>query len=348
VIASWTNLEKGKKDKSARSIEEHPDSIVARVYKDCHDLILYNYTQHKHFKRSNNKTWIIENKFRDFLCVALKVNEDCLGTISFFTGKRQILAKEDCRFLKTISNLVAVLLASGLQQEDTSNSSGITNYGPSDSVLPSGTAREQKSNSNLLHQDVSPVSSLNFTQVLKSDSASDQANPTKISGTSRQGLGNIFVSHGIYDEDQAREISNHLADSLRCTSTKIEDISIVSSLSYSKPINWDSFQTFIILLSDACSTDNQLRMSEWVNINRAIWNDPQKKLIPIQLSGSYIPAFLNKFTVLDGFSADSRKHSTSLLLSYPSAAIIEKNNLMDKGYKSIMEHRYRELIEAVV
>ena len=349
-IASWTNREKGKKDKSARSVDEHPDSIVAKVYKDCRDLILYNYTQHKYFKRSINKAWITENKFRDFLCVALKVNEDCLGTISYFTGQHQILAKEDYRFLRTISNLLAILLASGVRQEETSNSSEFTNYGPTASVLPPSSAREQTTNSTLLLDDASPVSSLSFAQDLQSVSASNQSNPTTISGKSGQGLGNIFVSHGIYDKDPAREISNYLADSLRGTSTNLEELNIVTSLSTSKPIHWDSFQTFIILLSDSCYTDNQLRMSEWVNINSAIWSDPHKKLIPIRLSGSYVPAFLNKFTVLHGFSSDSQKQSTSLslLLDYPSTAIIEQTNPMDKNYKSEMEQRYRELIEAIV
>jgi hypothetical protein len=348
-IASWTNREKGNKDKSARSIDEHPDSIVAKVYKDCCDLILYNYTQHKYFKRSNNKAWIIENKFRDFLCVALKVNEDCLGTISYFTGQHQILAKDDYRFLRTISNLLAIILASGVRQEENSNSSEFTNYGTSASELPPSSAREQTSNSTFLLNDASQVSSLSFDQDLKLVIALNQSNPTTISGISGQGLGNIFVSHGIYDKDPAREISNYLADSLRGTSTNLEELNIVTSLSTSKPIHWDSFQTFIILLSDACYNDNQLRMSEWVNINSAIWSDPHKKLIPIRLSGSYVPAFLNKFTVLHDFSSDSRKQSTSLslLLDYPSTAIIEQTNPMDKDYKSEMEQRYRELIEAV-
>lgn len=120
TIASCTNREKGDKDKTQRSANE--DSIVAKVYNDCHDLRIYNYQQHSYFTRSRNKDWIIQNKFRDILCVALKVNEDCIGTISFFTGQHQILAKEDCRFLRIISNILASLLASGVQQEDTSNS----------------------------------------------------------------------------------------------------------------------------------------------------------------------------------------------------------------------------------
>jgi hypothetical protein len=120
TIASCTNGEKGDKDKTDRSANE--DSIVARVYNDCHDLRIYNYQQHYLFTRSKNKNWIIENKFRDVLCVALKVDEYCIGTISFFTGQHQILAKEDCRFLRIISNILASLLASGVQQDDTSNS----------------------------------------------------------------------------------------------------------------------------------------------------------------------------------------------------------------------------------
>ena len=125
TIASWTNGEKGDKDKTNRSTTEHPDSIVAKVYNDCHDLRIYNYPQHPYFKRSKNKDWIIKNKFRDFLCVALKVNEVCLGTISFFTGQHQILAKEDCRFLRIISNILSSLLASGVKHEYNEQTSAI-------------------------------------------------------------------------------------------------------------------------------------------------------------------------------------------------------------------------------
>jgi len=178
TIASWTNGEKGDKDKSDRSTSEHPDSIVAKVYNDCHDLRIYNYPQHPYFMRSKNKDWIIKNKFRDLLCVALKVNEDCLGTISYFTGQHQILAKEDCRFLRIISNILASLLASGVQQENNDQTSAISSpsvdieswLGPSPSDPQALESKFKKRTSQLKRHILShSIDSTQVTELLNSN-----------------------------------------------------------------------------------------------------------------------------------------------------------------------------------
>ncbi len=298
-----------------------------------------------------------------------------------FTGKNRCLALEDLRYLKGVANSIGLYTSLIFSSPDVPT--GKINQKLLDRFLQSISPSQAINLDTLLLEDstsdhtsslatnaitsknaclaprqlMSPISRLaplppaatpkQLVRGLFADSQRDHGKPPKSPSPAEPILGRIFLSHGASDVEDAKVLYDILCEALTKSNTSAGIPCIVTSLSKPKDLSWYSFQTFIILLSDQCSTDNQLRMGEWANINTIIWNEPQKKIIPIRLSGKYLPAFLSKFNVLGRDSVCSSKQFTALISSYPSAELVEEFNQMDDLYRSKMVRRYTELIQAM-
>jgi hypothetical protein len=108
--------EKGVKDNSPRSIKEQPSNIVSNVINDGLDIYYYNiddpeFSIKYHLK---NQEWIKINNFSTLSCLAIKVKNQTIGTLSLFSGKHQVLGEEDRRFLRIVADLAANFLSKTL------------------------------------------------------------------------------------------------------------------------------------------------------------------------------------------------------------------------------------------
>jgi hypothetical protein len=356
-------------------------TLVGKVAKMGTDILIRDINSPDHIGLFVNQNWIASNCLQDFFCIALKVNGDTIGTLSLFTGKNRCLALEDLRYLKGVANSIGLytslifsspyvrrgkinqkLLDRFLQSIhpsqainlDTLLSEDATSAHTSYLATIAGTSK----NAGLApRQRVRPISQpeplppaatpMPLARDLFADSQRDHGKQPESPSPTEPILGRIFLSHSVCDSKDAKILCNILFEALTKSNTSAGRPKIDTSLSKPKDLPWSSFQTFIILLSDQCSTDNKLRTVEWVNINTEIWSEPQKRVIPIRLSGKYLPAFLSKFNVLNLDSICSPKQSAALILSYPSAELVEECNKMDDLQQSEMVRRYTEQIQAM-
>jgi hypothetical protein len=112
-VSHKTYKEKGSKDNSPRSIDEQPSNIVSNVINDGLDIYYYNIDDPVFNKKYNlkNQEWIKLNNFSTLSCLAIKVKNQTIGTLSFFSGKHQVLGEEDRRFLRIVADLAATFLS---------------------------------------------------------------------------------------------------------------------------------------------------------------------------------------------------------------------------------------------
>jgi hypothetical protein len=165
-------------------------------------------------------------------------------------------------------------------------------------------------------------------------------------------ISRIFISHGIDNNSQADFLARILSgDRFKPTRGTIDPLICTSSSRITNEEweneTWRSFQVYILLLSDQSASDQRLRMTEWANINAEIWKDPLKRLVPIRISGTYLPAFLSKFPVLDGSSSHDLEQAASKVLTYPDAGHVAKAEQMNEQLQSEMVKRYTDLIRTL-
>ena len=112
-VSHKTYNEKGSKDNSPRSIDEQPSNIVSNVINDGLDIYYYNIDDPEISKKYTlkNQEWIKINNFSTLSCLAIKVKNQTIGTLSFFSGKHQVLGEEDRRFLRIVADLAATFLS---------------------------------------------------------------------------------------------------------------------------------------------------------------------------------------------------------------------------------------------
>jgi hypothetical protein len=112
-VSHKTYNDQGIKDNSPRSVDEQPQNIVSSVIYDGLDIYYYNIDDPEFSKKYNlkNQEWIFLNKFSTLSCLAIKVKNQTVGTLSLFSGKHQVLGEEDRRFLRIVANLAANFLS---------------------------------------------------------------------------------------------------------------------------------------------------------------------------------------------------------------------------------------------
>ena len=360
-VARYTRDEDGYRDNRLRQLStldrgaQGTFSLVGEVAKTGRDCFIRDITSPGSIELFVNQEWIRSNNLQDFFCIALKVNDETIGTLSLFTGKNCCLALEDQRYLKGVASAIGLFTSLIFSSPDVPRGKIDPHF--LDRFL--GTiSPPQAINLHTWRLEDANLSQTSPFPAISPDKPKNLHKPPEDPGPTapasmapaptEPSLGNIFISHGEYDSEQAKVLSDILlkvlSESLPPGASKP---CFTTSSSKAKDLAWDSFQTLIVLLSDQCSSDNQLRMGEWVHINTAIWNEPQKRVIPIRLSGSYQPAFLSKFKVLDGHTFDAPRQSAALIPSYPSAGIVEKTARMDGQFKSEMVTRYTALAQAI-
>jgi hypothetical protein len=360
-VTSYTRDEDGYKDNEPRSRSpldrgaQGRFNLVGEVAQTGKDCFIRDITGPDSIGLFVNQEWIQSNNLQDFFCIALKVNDDIIGTLSLFTAKNRCLALEDRRYLKGVASAIGLYTSLIFSSPDVERGKIDPRF--LDRFLHTISPPQAINLHTLLLEDATPSQASSLPAVSPEkrktlhkppEDPGPTAPASMAPAPTEPSLGNIFVSHGEYDSEQAKVLSDILLEVLsESLPLGVSKPCLTTSSSKAKDLAWDSFQTLIVLLSDQCSSDTQLRMSEWLHINTAIWNEPQKRVIPIRLSGDYLPAFLSKFKVLDGHTFDALRQSAALIPSYPSAGIIEETQQMDGHFKSEMVKRYTELVQAI-
>ena len=310
-VASHTRQEDDYKDNDPRGVQEGKFTLVGEVAQTGKDSLIRDINSPDRIGLFVNKNWIKSNHFQDFFCIALKANGETIGTLSLFTGMNRCLASEDLRYLKGVANSISLytslifsspyvprgkinqkllnrfLLFRAPSQAinlATSFSENLTSPHPYSLTTNTSTPK----NAGLDHcqrviphlRQAPPPQTATPKPLVRGNFADlqrDHGKPLESLGPTEPILGRIFLSHGYYDAEDAKVLYNVLFESLTKSKTSVGRPEIITSLSKPKDLSWNSFQIFIILLSDRCSTDNQLRMGEWTEINNIIWSEPKKR-----------------------------------------------------------------------
>jgi hypothetical protein len=268
-----------------------------------------------------------------------------------FTGKNRCLALEDLRYLKGISNSIGLYTSLIFSAPDAPR--GQISQEQLDRFLKSIAPPSPTINLRTWRLEEALASPASDSSVQKTTITKE---PERHEGGDKGGRGKqisrIFISHGINNKKEADFLASLLSgDRFKPTSGTLNPLIYTSSSRITNEEReneaWESFQVYILLLSDQSASDQQLRMTEWANINAEIWKDPLKRLIPIRISGTYLPAFLSKFRVLDGSSIDALKRAASSIPTYPDAEHAARAEQMDKQLQSEMVKRYTDLIRAI-
>lgn len=119
TVVSSTQQPGEKKDISIRRVSDFQNKlrpVVLRVYElgsDCTitdlqeeigrgDQVRYNW---------QNKDWLRNSRFKSMLCLAIKINQKTVGTISLYTGHKQVIANKDRVHFRIIADSISLYLA---------------------------------------------------------------------------------------------------------------------------------------------------------------------------------------------------------------------------------------------
>lgn len=135
-------------------------SLVGEVAQTGKNLLIRDIASPDSIELFINQQWIKSNNLQDFFCIALRVNNNTIGTLSLFTGKNRHLALEDQRYLEGISNLIG--LYTSLIFSSPYVAIGKIDQKYLDSFLCSLSPPQAINLSTLLLEDASPIPSSNI------------------------------------------------------------------------------------------------------------------------------------------------------------------------------------------
>lgn len=356
-VASYTRDEDGYKDNMPRTLPpldrdtKGVYSLVGAVAQTGKDRIVRDITSPDSLGLFVNQAWIESNNLQDFLCIALKANDNIIGTLSLFTGKNRCLALEDLRYLKGISSSIGLYTSLIFSSPNTPR--GQINQEQLERFLESFAPPSPSINLRTLRLEEalpSPVFDPYFQDPTVTDEDNVYEEEDEAGRVKR--ISKIFISHEKDNKSQADFLASVLSgDHIKPADGTINPLICTSSSRITNEEweneNLESFQVYILLLSDQSAYNQQLRMNEWASINAEIWKNPLKKLIPIRISGTYLPAFLSNFTVLDGSSSHALEQAASRILTYPDAEHVASAGVMDEQLQSEMVKRYTDLFHAI-
>lgn len=105
------------KDTSIRRLNDYPMPIVIKVYNDGIDCTITDLqaqidpnSQSKYILK--DKDWLRKCLFKSLLCLAIKINEQPVGTLVLYTGHKQVIANRDKAYFRIIADSLSLFLSS--------------------------------------------------------------------------------------------------------------------------------------------------------------------------------------------------------------------------------------------
>ena len=358
-LASRTREESGTKNNAPRPpgqeckiISDADDKLglVAKAVKRKKYVLIRDISEPIQLTQFLNQEWIRANNFRDYICIPMLANEKVVGTLSLFTARNRFLASNDIVYLHTLANSIAIFTAlifaaRPVAELDSALIDKVLNYA------------EHRRSDLLPNHPPDPNAANHPKELDRSDDmnsstkAAAQGIPGQAARTHREAnqqaeeiKGAIFISFCQADQAIADEIKADLQSLSIDTPRKVALSNHETSI---RPvINWDDFESIIVLLSDQCSSDAGLKANEWAPIYSLSTSKLETTIIPIRISGHYLPAFLSSHPILAGQTPADRRQALARLSDYPSAGAIQADKVrypMNKRHQAAMKARYQAL-----
>ena len=104
------------KDTSIRRLSELPKPLVIKVYEDGLDCTITDLQKEIDSKPEStynlqNKHWLQSCNFKSLMCLAIKVNEETIGTLVLYNGHKRVIANRDKAYFRVIADSLSVFIS---------------------------------------------------------------------------------------------------------------------------------------------------------------------------------------------------------------------------------------------
>jgi hypothetical protein len=128
------------KDTSIRKLTDNPKPLVIRVYMDGLDCTITDLQKEIELKPNStynlqNKGWLRSCNFKSLVCLAIKGDEETIGTLVLYTGHKQVIANRDKTYFRVIADSLSLFISSafsGSQDMSTSIDSFLNRFSKGD------------------------------------------------------------------------------------------------------------------------------------------------------------------------------------------------------------------------